>query len=129
MVDIVGVSRARTSGSAVTKEGKRQYRGKKKHWYVYFYDNDGRFRKRKINPVEVPYYGSMIRRRKTYQCKGCGERFRATVAKCPNCGAQGATRLASPGKGGAVSPARIDPMPILQNIEAEAAGSIPLHHP
>jgi len=86
LVTIVGVSKARTSGSALTKKGKVAYRGKKKHWYVYFYDDEGKFKKKKINVVEVPYYGSLIRRRKSYHCASCGTKFRSYAASCPKCG-------------------------------------------
>ncbi len=98
---MVGVSRPRTSGSVLTKKGKKAYRGKRRHWYVYFYDDEGRFRKKKINPIEVPYYGSLIRRRKTYLCPACGTKVRSTSDKCPKCGARArkATR-----KGGIRSP-------------------------
>ena len=85
-MEIVGVSRPRTSGSFVTKSGKKAYRGKRKHWYVYFYDDQGKFRKKRINQIEVPYYGSLIRRRKTYQCSSCGTKFRSTDRLCPKCG-------------------------------------------
>jgi DNA-directed RNA polymerase subunit RPC12/RpoP len=88
LVTVVGVSRPRTSGSAVTKSGKRPYRGKRKHWYVYFYDDDGKFRKRRISQVQVPYYGSLIRRRKTYLCPKCGTKFRSMQGSCPKCGAK-----------------------------------------
>ena len=66
MVTVVGVSKPRSSGSLVTKAGRKAYRGRRKHWYVYFYDDKGRFRKRRIRTVEVPYYGSLIRRRKSF---------------------------------------------------------------
>ena len=95
MVTIVGVSRPRTSGSFVTKWGKKAYRGKRKHWYVYFYDDDNRFRKKRINPLEVPYYGSLIRRTKSYLCPSCGTKFRSVQEKCPKCGAK-AARLTRP---------------------------------
>ena len=85
-VEIVGVSKPRTSGSLVTKKGRKAYRGKRKHWYVYFYDDEGKFRKRRINPVEVPYYGSLIWRRKMYKCGHCGNKFRALRNACPMCG-------------------------------------------
>ncbi len=88
-MDVVGVSRARTSGSYVTKSGKKAYRGERKHWYVYFYDENGKFSKRMISAIEVPYYGSLIRRTKTYLCKGCGTRFRSVKAVCPKCGSPG----------------------------------------
>jgi DNA-directed RNA polymerase subunit RPC12/RpoP len=87
-MEIVGVSRARTSGSFVTKSGRKAYRGRRRHWYVYFYDDDGRFKKKKISAVEVPYYGSLIRRRKSYQCRSCGNRFRSINSSCPKCGAK-----------------------------------------
>ncbi len=86
MVTIVGVSRARTSGSAVTKKGKKAYRGNKKHWYIYYYDDDGKFKKRQISALQVPFYGSLIRRRKSYHCPKCGKRFRSLEDECPKCG-------------------------------------------
>jgi len=88
LVTIVGVSKARTSGSALTKKGKVAYRGKKKHWYVYFYDDDGKFKKKKVSVVEVPYYGSLIRRRKSYLCPSCGTKFRSFDQSCQRCGTE-----------------------------------------
>jgi hypothetical protein len=85
MVTIVGVSRPRTSGSVLTKKGKKAYRGKRRHWYVYFYDDDGRFRKRQIGAASVPYYGSLIRRRKVYLCPDCRTKFRSIKDTCPKC--------------------------------------------
>jgi hypothetical protein len=92
METVVGVSKPRTSGSFTTQKGKRGYRGKRKHWYVYFYDDAGKFRKKKISTALVPYYGSLIRRRKSYSCSQCGTKFRALNNTCPACGAK-ATRL------------------------------------
>ena len=89
MVTVVGVSRARTSGSFNTKAGRKSYRGKRKHWYVYFYDDEGKFRKKQINVVEVPYYGSLIRRRKTFVCQKCKSKFRSIQNSCPKCGSTG----------------------------------------
>ncbi len=83
------MSKARTSGSYVTKSGRKTYRGERKHWYVYFYDDDGKIRKRIISALEVPYYGSLIRRSKTYRCRVCGNKFRALKPKCPKCGSAG----------------------------------------
>ena len=90
-MEVVGVSRPRTSGSFVTKTGKKAYRGQRKHWYIYFYDDEGRFRKKQISQVQVPYYGSLIRRRKSYSCDSCGTKFRSTKSACPSCGSN-ATR-------------------------------------
>ena len=86
ILEVVGVSRVRTSGSFATKSGRKQYRGHPKHWYVYFYDDDGKFHKKRISPVEVPYYGSLIRRRKSFICGKCGNRFRSMNSTCPRCG-------------------------------------------
>ncbi len=88
-MDVVGVSKARTSGSYVTKSGKKAYRGQRRHWYVYFYDDDGKFKKKVISALEVPYYGSLIRRTKSYVCSDCKSRFRAMRPKCPRCGGVG----------------------------------------
>ncbi len=93
-MDVVGVSRVRTSGSFVTKSGRKAYRGQRKHWYVYFYDDEGKFRKKKISALEVPYYGSLIRRRKSYICPQCLTKFRSLKNECPNCSAR-AQRLES----------------------------------
>ena len=87
-MDVVGVSRPKTSGSFVTKSGKKAYRGNRKHWFVYFYDDEGKFRKRQISAVEVPYYGSLIRRRKSYFCPSCGNEFRSMRVSCPKCGSK-----------------------------------------
>jgi rubrerythrin len=92
MVTVVGVSRPRTSGAVLTKKGRKAYRGERRHWYVYFYDDDGKFRKKQISSVQMPYYGSLIRRRKSYLCNSCGMRFRSVNDKCPKCGAK-ASRL------------------------------------
>ena len=92
----MGVSRPRTSGSVMLKGGKKAYRGERKHWYVYFYDDDGKFKKKKINAVEVPYYGSLIRRRRSYLCPSCGNKFRSLQLTCPRCGAK-AERLTAGG--------------------------------
>lgn len=95
-MDVVGVSRPRTGGSFVTKSGRKSYRGARKHWYVYFYDDEGRFRKKKINAIEVPYYGSLIRHAKTFLCSACGTKFRSLRSKCPNCGMRGARTTNKP---------------------------------
>jgi hypothetical protein len=89
-LEVVGVSRPRTSGSFVTNSGRKAYRGERKHWYVYYYDDDGKFRKKKISAVEVPYYGSLIRRRRSFKCPKCSLKFRSIQAACPNCGAKAA---------------------------------------
>src|SRR5690242_12261212 len=86
LVEIVGVTRARTSGSSVTKKGRVAYRGNKIHWYVYYYDNDGKFRKKKISVLQVPYYGSLIRKRRSFRCPSCGTKFRSFKSACPSCG-------------------------------------------
>jgi len=54
MSTIVGVSKPRTSGALLTKKGRKAYRGKRRHWFVYFYDKDGKFRKRQISAASVP---------------------------------------------------------------------------
>ena len=80
------MSKVRTTGASMTRKGKKVYRGKKKHWYVYFYDDDGKFKKRQISAIQVPYYGSLIRRRKSYLCPSCGKKFRSMTPDCPSCG-------------------------------------------
>jgi DNA-directed RNA polymerase subunit RPC12/RpoP len=95
-LDVVGVSRAKTSGSFVTKSGRRAYRGQRKHWYVYYYDDNGKFRKKMISTLEVPYYGSLIRRTKTYLCRSCDKKFRSMRQECPKCGARAVRVVRTP---------------------------------
>ena len=87
-MDVVGVSKVRTSGSFTTKSGRKAYRGNRRHWYVYYYDDEGKFRKKQISPVQVPYYGSLVRRRKSYLCGNCGNKFRSMKPVCPKCGGE-----------------------------------------
>jgi DNA-directed RNA polymerase subunit RPC12/RpoP len=120
MDTVVGVSRPRTSGAVLTKSGRKAYRGERKHWYVYYYDDDGRFRKRQISLAQVPYYGSLIRRRKSYVCSGCGKKFRSVKDSCPACGAK-ASRLK---RGRSHLPAlSASPAPPTQTHSANLAGS------
>ena len=95
-MDVVGVSRARTSGSYVTKKGRKAYRGQKRHWYVYYYDDDMKFRKKMISAFEVPYSGALIRRTKTYFCTSCESKFRSMRQECPKCGARAVRVVRTP---------------------------------
>ena len=110
-MDVVGVSRARTSGSFVTKNGKKAYRGQKRHWYVYYYDDDGKFRKKMISTLEVPYYGSLIRRTKTYVCRSCERKFRSMRQECPRCGARAVRVVRTPPRRVKSSAVRAEPKP------------------
>ncbi len=113
------MSRPKTSGSFQTKQGKKAYRGKRKHWYVYFYDDDGKFKKKMIGQVQVPYYGSLIRRRKSYFCPACGTDFRSMRDRCPKCGKM-AHRVK---KGPGTAKARTSPYTSQQASPAESEGT------
>jgi len=63
----------------------------KKHWFVYYYDEDGIFRTEKVNWLEAMYYKSQKRHRIRGICHNCGQMWlyfvksrRAKLA-CPNC--------------------------------------------
>jgi len=121
-MDVVGVSKARTSGSAETKKGRVSYRGNRIHWYVYYYDDEGNFRKKRINIVEVPYYGSLIRRRKSFLCPWCGTKFRSLRPECPSCGGKSKKVKKSGGH-----KSRSEPLKDLEDLENPPGRAPPGH--
>jgi len=67
-------------------------RSTKKHWFVYYYDEDGHFRSEKVSFLQAMYYKKLKLRRLKYYCQSCGSFFVGLVKspkqklECPNCG-------------------------------------------
>lgn len=66
-------------------------RGTKKRWYLYYIDEDGTFKTRRINALEALYYKSKRVHRYLLNCPECGGLVRAFVrsledeVQCPYC--------------------------------------------
>ena len=60
----------------------------KKVWNVYFYDEDGRFRTKRISATQVLFYKAQIKKIRLFECGKCGFRFKSVSRPkptCPNC--------------------------------------------
>ena len=71
----------------------RGIKGAKPVLGIYFINEEGKLRFRKISRLMVPYYRAILWKRKTLVCLECGYKFPGLVKKdtdipaCPNCGA------------------------------------------
>jgi hypothetical protein len=91
---IIGVSRCRTRGGVklrhprepTTLHGNTRYLGNKDGTFVFGYDENGRFFKRRINPIQGPIFRARIQHIRTYQCSQCRTRFKSIGTVCPLCG-------------------------------------------
>ncbi len=85
MKHIVSVSKA------YKHRGKMQHRTAKKHWHVYFYDEQGYFRTERVNLLQALYYRTQKRHRLQVTCTECGSVFIALIKsfreklECPYC--------------------------------------------
>jgi len=85
MKHIVSVSKA------YKHRGKMQHRTAKKHWFVYFYDEQGHFCTERVNLLQALYYRTQKRHRYKVTCSECGSVFIALIKsfreklECPYC--------------------------------------------
>lgn len=64
----------------------------KKHWYVFYYNDDFELKTKRIHWFEVLYYKIKVKKRKQFYCFKCGLKFTAFVNRflctkfvhCPN---------------------------------------------
>ncbi len=77
--------------------GKHRHRqATKRHWYAYFISNDGRFGRKRINPILVALYKARIKKHIELTCVDCGSFFHwfyrndkeFKQAACPFCASQ-----------------------------------------
>jgi hypothetical protein len=70
----------------------RHRQGTKKRWYLYYIDEEGNFRTRRINALEALYYRGKKVHRYKITCPECGGLSIALIkslkgeAECPHCG-------------------------------------------
>ncbi len=74
--------------SEVRQHGKN---GAKKRWFVFYLDEEGTFRTKRIQWYEVLWYKSQKHHKKRYFCLQCGNKFiaftksDADFIECPYC--------------------------------------------
>lgn len=62
----------------------------KKRWHIYYYDEEGNFRTKKVNWLQALYYKTQKRHRIQGVCQNCGQTWLFFVKskreklKCPN---------------------------------------------
>ena len=63
----------------------------KKKWYIYYYDEEGNFKTKRIGLLQALYYKTQKRKRIKYYCIECGELFLGLIKssndeiECPYC--------------------------------------------
>jgi len=76
---------------AYKHRGKMQHKTAKKHWFVYFYDEDGKMYSKQVNLLQAVYYMTQKHHRLKMACPDCGSVFLGLVksfkekVECPNC--------------------------------------------
>ena len=84
---VIGVYR-RYNHSTKSKNHPRA----KKHWYIFYYDDDFVIHTRRISVFLVPYYKVQVKKRRQFYCFSCSLKFMAFVSlyfstkfvHCPN---------------------------------------------
>ena len=63
----------------------------KKHWHIYYYDEEGNFKTERVNLLQALYYMTQKRKRIKMICAECGSLFLGLVkskrekVECPYC--------------------------------------------
>ncbi len=71
--------------------GYHQHKRAKKHWFVYYYDEFGKFHTKQVNLLQSLYYKMQKKHRYKFICEECGSVFIALVksykdkVECPYC--------------------------------------------
>jgi len=76
---------------AYKHRGKMQHKTAKKHWFVYFYDEEGKMYSEQVNWLQAVYYMTQKHHRLKMVCPDCGSVFLGLVKSvkekvdCPYC--------------------------------------------
>jgi len=63
----------------------------KKHWHIYYYDEEWNFKTKRVGLLQALYYKTQKRKSLKYICTECGNIFMGLVKsskeelECPNC--------------------------------------------
>lgn len=75
--------------------GNHRHKSKtKKRWHIYYYDEEGNFRTKKVNFLQALYYKTKKRHRIRGTCSKCNSvwvffvKSRREKLKCPNCSSE-----------------------------------------
>ena len=86
MITVISVSKT------YTHRGNHAHKSKtKKRWMLYYIDEEGKLRTKRINFLQALYYKTQKRRRLRYVCTECGRIFLGLVKSyketvdCPYC--------------------------------------------
>jgi len=70
MLAVISVSK-----SYIHRGNHRHKRDTKKHWYVYFIDDDGQFKSKRVSSIQAAYYKTRIKHRYRFFCRNCGSKY------------------------------------------------------
>jgi len=86
MIHVISVAKS------YSHRGNHKHRSTtKKYWYLYYVAEEGNFKSKRINSIEVLYYKTQKRKRIKYICTECGNFFMGLVKSskeqidCPVC--------------------------------------------
>ena len=71
--------------------GKHEHKRAKKHWFIYYFDEEGKLHSEMVNFLQVVYYKTRKWHRMKFVCLECGEMFvglaksKNDSAECPYC--------------------------------------------
>ena len=71
--------------------GNHLHKRAKKHWHIYYYDEEGNFKTERVNFLQALYYMTQKRKRIKMICLECGSLFLGLVKskrekiECPYC--------------------------------------------
>ena len=71
--------------------GKHEHKRAKKHWFIYYYDEEGKLHSEMVNFLQAVYYKTRKWHRMKFVCLECGIVFPGLVkskndtAECPYC--------------------------------------------
>lgn len=57
----------------------RHKSGTKKHWFIYYYDDEGNFKTERVNALQAMYYKAHKWKRIKYTCTRCWNEFLGIV--------------------------------------------------
>lgn len=86
MIAVISVSKAYSH-----RGNHRHRKGTKKHWYVYYIDEEGKLRTKKVSFLEALFYKNIKLHRYKRYCQECGRVFLAFLkskkqpVECPYC--------------------------------------------
>jgi hypothetical protein len=79
------------SKTFIHRGNHRHKQSTKKHWFIYYYDEEGKFRTEQVNFFQALFYKTQKYHRIRGVCQNCGRvwlyfiKSKREKMKCPNC--------------------------------------------